>query len=91
MIVLGAGTVALGVISVIASNWDAISGGVKLTGDLLLVAALSAATAWAALRSRALATEVLVCVFYGFTLASLALVLRCGPNERAEAFSLQRR
>jgi uncharacterized membrane protein len=74
MIVLGGGTLALGVISVIASNWDAISGGVKLTGVLLLAAALSVATAWAVLRGRALATEVLVCVFYGFTLAALALV-----------------
>ena len=74
MLVVGGGTVALGVVSVIASNWDSISGGVKLTGDVVLALTLAAATAWSVLRGRALATEVLVCVFYGFTLASLALV-----------------
>ncbi|HKP63060.1 MAG TPA: DUF2157 domain-containing protein [Polyangiales bacterium] len=74
MLVLGGGTVALGLVSVIASNWDSISGGVKLTADLFLALTLAAATAWSVMRGRALATEVLVCVFYGFTLASLALV-----------------
>lgn len=74
LIVLGGGTVALGVISVIASNWDDISGGVKIAGDLVLAIGLALATGWAALQKRALATEVLVSVFYGFTLASLALI-----------------
>jgi uncharacterized membrane protein len=71
---LGAGTVALGVVSIVAANWDAISGSVKLACDLLLGALIAAAT-WASVqRGKALVTEVLVIVFYGFTLASLALV-----------------
>ncbi len=74
MIVLGGGTVALGIVSVVASNWDSISGAAKLTGDVFLALVLAAATAWSVQTRRALATEVLVCVFYGFTLASLALV-----------------
>lgn len=74
LIVLGGGTVALGLISVVASNWDGISGSTKLAGDLLLAAALALGTSLAVIRGRALAIEVLVCVFYGFTLASLALV-----------------
>src|SRR5688572_2270676 len=61
LIVLGGGTVALGVVSVIASNWDSISGGVKLTGDALIAIALATATAWAVTRGRALASELLVC------------------------------
>jgi uncharacterized membrane protein len=72
--VLGAGTVALGVVSVIAANWDAIPGRVKLAFDLLLGMALAAATYASVTRRRAWPTEVLVTVFYGFTLASLGLV-----------------
>lgn len=72
--VLGAGTVALGVVSIVAANWDAIDGSVKLGCDLLLGALLAAATYASVQRGHALATEVLVTVFYGFTLASLALV-----------------
>src|SRR5262249_38386347 len=34
--VLGAGTVALGIISLIAANWDAIPATMKLAGDLLI-------------------------------------------------------
>jgi uncharacterized membrane protein len=72
--VLGAGTVALGVVSVIASNWDAIPGRVKLGGDLLIGAALAAATYAAVTRSAGWLGEVLITLFYGFTLASIALV-----------------
>lgn len=72
--VLGGGTVALGVVSIVAANWDAIPAGIKLGIDLLIGALLAAATYWAVERGKALATEVLVTVFYGFTLASLALV-----------------
>src|SRR5688572_26241986 len=65
LIGLGGGTVALGLVSVVASNWDSIAGGVKLSGDLILGVLLAVATAWAVLRGRALAVEVCVCVFYG--------------------------
>jgi uncharacterized membrane protein len=72
--VLGGGTVALGMVSIVAANWDAIPASVKLGCDLLIGALLAAATYLVVERGKALATEVLVTVFYGFTLASLALV-----------------
>jgi uncharacterized membrane protein len=72
--VLGAGTLALGILSVVAANWDAIPGSVKLACDLALGAVLAVATYRAATRDRRLTTEVLVTLFYGFTLASIALV-----------------
>lgn len=72
--VLGAGTVALGIVSIIAANWDAIPGRVKLACDLALGAALAGAAYVALERRRALAAEALITLLYGFTLASLALV-----------------
>lgn len=71
---LGAGTVALGIVSLVAANWDVIPPRVKLGCDLVLGAALALATHAAVRRQWTLTTEVLVTVFYGFTLASLALV-----------------
>ena len=72
--VLGAGAVALGVVSVIAANWDVITGRAKLAGDLALGALLAAATFVAVQRERGWASEVLITLFYGFTLASIGLV-----------------
>jgi uncharacterized membrane protein len=72
--VLGAGTIALGIVSVVAANWDVIPKPLKLGADLAL-GALLAFAAYAAIEAgRALATEVAVTLLYGFTLASLALV-----------------
>src|SRR4029450_11429016 len=42
--VLGASAVALGLISIIAANWDVIPGRVKLGADVLLGIALATAT-----------------------------------------------
>jgi len=72
--VLGAGTVALGIVSIIAANWSAISGSVKIVCDLLVGVALAAATYVVVAREHRLATEILVTLSYGYTLASLALV-----------------
>jgi len=72
--VLGAGAVALGVVSVIAANWGAISGRTKLAIDLALGVLLAAATFVAVQRERTWAGEVLITIFYGFTLASIGLV-----------------
>ncbi len=72
--VLGAGTVALGLVSVIASNWDAIPPGAKLGGDLLIGAGLAWATYVAVRRRLGWSSEVLITLFYGFTLASIGLV-----------------
>ena len=71
---LGAGTVALGIVSLIAANWDVIPPRLKLGCDLVIGIALALATHASVRRQWTLATEVLVTVFYGFTLASLALV-----------------
>ena len=73
--VLGASAVALGLISIIAANWDVIPGRVKLGADLLLGVALAAADLRRrAARQQLVASEVLITLFYGFTLASIALV-----------------
>ena len=72
--VLGAGTVALGILSVIAANWDGIPGTVKLAADLLIGLGLAVATYLAVRRGAGWPVEVLVTVFWGFTLASIALV-----------------
>ena len=72
--VLGAGTLALGVLSVIAANWDGIPGTVKLAADLLIGLGLAVATYVAVRREAGWPAEVLITVFYGFTLASIALV-----------------
>ena len=72
--VLGAGAVALGLVSVIAANWDVIPGTVKLGADVLLGVALAAATYVAVQRERGWSSEVLITLFYGFTLASISLV-----------------
>jgi hypothetical protein len=72
--VLGAGTLALGILSVIAANWDGIPGTVKLAADLVLGLGLAVATYVAVRRNAGWPAEVLITVFYGFTLASIALV-----------------
>ena len=72
--VLGAGTLALGILSVIAANWDGIPGTAKLGGDLLIGLGLAVATYVAVRREAGWPAEVLITVFYGFTLASIALV-----------------
>ena len=71
---IGAGTAALGLVSIVAANWGAIPGRVKLGCDLAIGAALAIATARAALRGDFLATETLVTLFWGFALASIGLV-----------------
>jgi uncharacterized membrane protein len=72
--VLGAGTVALGIVSVIASNWEAIPGRVKLACDLVVASGLAAAVHTAVRRGREWTAEVLITLLYGFTLASIALI-----------------
>jgi uncharacterized membrane protein len=71
---LGAVTIGIGVISVVAANWDGIGYRTKLAVDLLLAAALAAGIFFGEARRSTLLREALVVVYYAFTLASLALL-----------------
>ena len=72
--VLGGGTIALGIVSLIAANWQGIPDHIKLAGDVFIAACLAAGTYVSARRDGGWTTEVFVTVLYGFTLASFALV-----------------
>lgn len=71
---LGVATIALGLVSVIAANWDGIGGQTKLALDAVLMILLAGGVWLAERRDRPLLTEVLVVGYYLFTLASIALV-----------------
>jgi len=69
---LGALSIGIGLVSIVASNWDAIPGGLKLALDLALLLGLALA-AHRAPRGGWLA-EVLIFVDFGAVLASIGLV-----------------
>lgn len=71
---LGAATLALGLISVVASNWDAIPASVKLGSDLLLLCALAWGVYTTERAQHGFLREILVALLYGGVLASLGLV-----------------
>ncbi|HEX2677306.1 MAG TPA: DUF2157 domain-containing protein [Polyangiales bacterium] len=71
---LGALTLGIGVISVVASNWDAITKVQKLGLDLALGVALAGALYFVASRGRVWQSDVLAGVYYAFVLASIALL-----------------
>lgn len=71
---LGSLTIGIGVISVVAANWDAIGKVTKLGLDLGLAAALAIALHAAARQGRAWLSDVLAGVYYLFVLASIALL-----------------
>lgn len=71
---LGATTIGIGIISIVAANWDAIDKSVKLSVDMLLGMLLAAGIYLSVTRQRAWATEVLIGINYLFVLASLALI-----------------
>lgn len=71
---LGASSVGLGLISIVAANWDGMSAALKLGADLLLALGLSAGTFVCFRRGLTLATDVLVIIYAAFALASLALI-----------------
>lgn len=71
---LGAVTVAIGIVSIVAANWDAIGKGAKLSVDLLLGAGLAGGLYVSVQREQRWSTEMLTGIYYGFVIASLALV-----------------
>ena len=74
LIGLGASTVGLGLVSLVAANWEVIPAALKLAVDLVLGVGLAVFIQLAFSRQWRLAREALITVFYGYTLASLALV-----------------
>src|SRR5262245_40739935 len=66
---LGAATIGIGVISVVAANWDGIGYPIKLAVDLVLALALAAGIFVTNERRADLGREVLVVLYYALTLA----------------------
>ena len=71
---LGALTIGIGIVSIVAANWDAITRQTKLGIDLAFGAALAAALYVAASRGEKWLTDVLAGIYYVFVLASIALI-----------------
>jgi uncharacterized membrane protein len=71
---LGGLAIAVGLVSIVAANWDDIPAGVKIAIDLVLVAAVGGAVWWWEQRGPEWARETAIVVLYGLVLASIALV-----------------
>lgn len=71
---LGALAVAIGVVSVVAANWERIAPEAKLVIDFLWGGVLAAGIVVAERRCAALWREVLLVVFWGYVLASISLI-----------------
>ncbi|MEZ4450225.1 MAG: DUF2157 domain-containing protein [Nannocystaceae bacterium] len=71
---LGALTIALGLLAIIASNWSAIPGGVKIAIDLVIAVGLAAGIVAAHRRGIGWLREALIALDYGFILASIGLL-----------------
>jgi uncharacterized membrane protein len=71
---LGAVSIGIGIISLVAANWDGIGPRTKLAADVVLATALAVAVYYATRRAAWLLVEGLGIVYYLFSLASLALV-----------------
>ncbi len=71
---LGIFIVSIGIISLIAANWDEISGAVKLTIDFMLLAALAAGTIVADARDKTFWKEAGILALFLMTIASIGLV-----------------
>jgi uncharacterized membrane protein len=71
---LGALTIALGVIAIIASNWESIPGRVKLAIDIILAAGLAAGIVAVDRRRIAWLRETLIALYWGYVLASIGLI-----------------
>lgn len=68
---VGAAAIGLGLVAIVAANWNAISGATKLGVDLALGAAMAIFVARSEPGWR---RELGVVVYYGFVLASIALI-----------------
>lgn len=71
---LGALAIAVGLLSIVAANWDEIPGRVKIGIDLVLVAGLGFGVWHWERRGPGWARETAIVVLYGLVLASIALI-----------------
>lgn len=71
---LAAFTIAIGIVSIVAANWDAIPGRLKIGVDLLLLAGLGAGVVALDRRGSGWVVDTAIVVLYGAVLASIALV-----------------
>src|SRR4029079_9570580 len=71
---LGAFAIILGMVAIIASNWHSISGGFKITVDLLFCALLAAAALKPEGKGGGLIRETAIILLFGMTLASIGLI-----------------
>jgi uncharacterized membrane protein len=74
LLVLGVVIVGIGVISLIAANWDTIPDTIKLATDFALLLLLAAFIMRAAARQRMLQVEILILSFIFLLLASIGLI-----------------
>jgi uncharacterized membrane protein len=71
---LGTLAVAIGVLAVVASNWDRIPGTLKIVSALLAIAGCGAGVLYVRARASTLAQDVLLAIGYGLVLSTIALI-----------------
>jgi len=91
-LLLGGCVMAVGVISLIAANWEVIPAAVKLAVDFLMLAALGGGIYWAGIRGREIAFDLLCTIFILWCLATIGLISQVfhtgGQIHQALAFWL---
>ena len=71
---LGALTVGIGIISIVAANWELIPYQIKLAIDILFAIALASAIYWADVRGQNWLKETFLAIFYIYILGSIGLI-----------------
>ncbi len=91
-LILGGGVMSVGVISLVAANWEAIPAAVKLAVDFLLLAALGAGIYWSQLKGKTILFDLLGTIFVLWCLATIGLISQVfhtgGKLHQALAFWL---
>ena len=73
-LILGAGVLGLGIISLVAANWKGISDEVKLLWDFLLLFFVAKGVYWAKIAKKPVVFETLLVLFMILVLASIGLI-----------------
>lgn len=74
LLILGAIVIGIGIISLVAANWNQIPNSIKLAGDFLLLAALAFAAIFSWDAKKPIQFEVLLLLFLLVCLASIGLI-----------------